>query len=526
MHTPRDDAAPTMDAALQGQPFWRALGVGALAIAVLGLIGRLLSYPLNRDENMFVSVAQMLGSGDLYRDLGYNHLPNLPYLLGGIFAVTGSSGYLLTARLLVAAFWLLALFFLWRISRNEAAGLPAFLAAASVLVGSTLLLGEPGMLATNNLIPVALVFPAVFLLFRGLDEERPSAGYLLGAGLVASLAIGFKANYTFLAAFFVLAVLIAPKGATVGQKLLYGLLPLGIGGLLGGLPSLVHMLSDPDAFFAHTLRYFTELQTAYWAESEAPKTVSLKGKILLAQSIWFANTSLIALMLVVTQMALIASTDGLRALFDWKVTILGLAVISGLVVAFVPTPSFAQYFVPPLPFLVLLIPVLAGRLSGGARQFAGMLLAAGAALALVNAVPRLGAGLAAFASPSAWGTIADGRAIARAGSEAGLRPGDRVAALTPVWALDAGYSIYPEFAAGQFVYRVAPYIPPQDRPFYRTTSPASLTSFLDADPPAAVLVNRAEPMEADLAAYALSRGYRPAGPSGEDRPFDLYVAPR
>ena len=123
-------------------------------------------------------------------------------------------------------------------------------------------------------------------------------------------------------------------------------------------------------------------------------------------------------------------------------------------------------------------------------------------------------------------TLADGRAIARAGSEASLRPGDRIATLTPVWALDAGYSIYPEFAAGQFVYRVAPYIPPEDRPFYRTTSPASLTSFLDADPPAAVLVNRAEPMEADLAAYALSRGYRPAGPSGEDRPFDLYVAPR
>lgn len=505
---------------------WRAIGLSALVFAVLGLVGRVLAYPLNRDENMFVSVAQGLGTGDLYRDLGYNHLPNLAYLFGSVFEITGTTSFLLTARLIVAAFWILAVYFLWRLSRQEGSGFPAFLAAASILVGSTLLLGAPGMLATNNFIPVALIFPATFLLFKGLDANGPLPMPLFGAGVVASLVIGFKANYIFLAPFFALAVLAAPRSTALAERLKFGLLPLGIGGFVGGFPTLVHMLGDPEAFFAHTLRYFTELQAAYWEQSADPKTVSIKDKIILAQSIWFANTSLLALVLVGTQAALVAFAGGWRALLDWKVLLLSAMAMCGFVVAFVPSPSFVQYFVPPLPFLILLILVLAGKLPLNPRQSMGILCAITTALALVNAVPRLAPSIAGLASPSSWSTVGLGRAVAQAGNEAGLRSGAKVATLSPVLALEGGYTIYPEFTAGQFVYRTAPFMNAEDRQFYRTTSPEELDSFLDADPPEAVLVHSGEPMEADLARYARARGYREANASGANGTFALYVAPR
>lgn len=526
MHTPHADAVTAEAPLRQPHPIWRTAGLAALAVAVLGLIGRMLSYPLNRDENMFVSVAQGLTNGDLYRDLGYNHLPNLAYLYSGIFEISGSQSYLLVARLVVAAFWLLALFFLWRLARHEGSGFPAFLVAASTLVCSTLLLGAPGMLATNNFIPVALVFPATLLLFKGIDGEEHSPMALFGAGAVASLAIGFKANYIFLAPFFALAVLIAPKGSTLGQKITYGLLPLGLGGIAGGLPALMHLLADPDAFFAHTLRYFTELQVAYWDQSDAPKTVSLKDKILLAQSIWFANTSLLALVLIGTQMAVLATLGGLRSLIDWKVLLLSAMALCGYIVAFIPSPSFVQYFVPPLPFLVLLILVLAGKLPANASRTIGLLCAVATALALVNATPRLGPGLASLLKPSSWSTTGLGTAVRKAGQDAGLEPGDRVATLSPILALEGGYSIYPEFAAGQFVYRTAPFMTADDRTLYRTTSPAELDSFLDADPPAAILIHLGEPMEADFARYAGARNYRLATGSDTNGAFELYVAPQ
>jgi hypothetical protein len=39
-----------------------------------------------------------------------------------------------------------------------------------------------------------------------------------------------------------------------------------VGAILGLLPTLYFLLGEPDAFFARTYRYFTELHAAYFAE--------------------------------------------------------------------------------------------------------------------------------------------------------------------------------------------------------------------------------------------------------------------
>lgn len=501
-------------------------GLAMFGFAVLGLIGRILSYPLNRDENLFVTVAANLGNGDIYRDLGYNHLPNMPYMLGVIYKVVGTASPLFSARLTVVAFWLLALVALWKLSRQLSAGVAAYLAASMVLVGSTMLLTGAGTLATNNFIPVALIFPAFALLVAGLEPRKLAPVPLFLAGLVASIAIGFKANYVFIAPSFALAIMLAAHSGSLRDRIVRGLLPLAAGGIVGGLPTIVHMLADPDAFFAHTVRYFLELHTAYWAQADLPKAMGVKDKILIAERMWFGNTSLVALLLVTVQGALLWTASGWRALADWKVIVLAGMALCGFVVSFVPTPSFDHYYVPPLPFLVLLILVFAGKATDTHRHAVSVLLACAAVLCVIGATPRLAGGLASFRSPASWEVFSLGRQVESAGTAGGLERGLMVATLSPALAIEGGYSIYPEFAAGQFVYRVADYIPAEDRDLYRTTSPAGLSRFLDAERPKAILVNRNEEMEAELAAYANARGYRLVeGPQAGDY-FDLYIAPR
>ena len=85
----------------------------------------------------------------------------------------------------------------------------------------------------------------------------------------------------------------------------------------------------------------------------------------------------------------------------------------------------------------------------------------------------------------------------------------KIATLSPIVALEGDLPIYREFGAGPFVYRVAPYLPVSDRPLFVTTSPAELRSFLDADPPGAIVTGREPNLEREFLAYARARHYHP-----------------
>lgn len=498
-------------------------GFAALSLILAGIAGRIFSYPLNRDENLFIAAASQLGSGDLYRDLGYNHLPNFAYLLGGLYRLANAQYLLLSGRLLMFVGWIAALCAIWLLVRKARQGIELFFASSALLVGNVLLLGPSGMLVSNNFIPIPCILFAFFFLWRALEDGPLRSIDAFVAGVLVSLTIGLKANYIILAPFFALATVIAPGALSIGQRLLRGSLPLAIGGLVGGLPVLIHLALDPQGFIAHTLRYFTELQPAFWRSVDGPKTVSIADKILLAEEVWMSGVVLMAAATSAVLCGIVILQSGARGLLDWRVLILSGLLACSVLVAFVPTPSFPQYFVPPVPFLILLLIVLASMVEGDTRAFVQVLMIVFALLGLVTGASRVLPGLLAFRDPGSWQSLAIHREIRELGRAAGLAKGARIAALTPVPALEGGYAIYPEFAAGQFVYRVAPYIAPADRRFYRTTSPAGLFEFLDANPPAGILVNPAEPIETRLAEYARARGFVRLDNLNGYGSFDLYI---
>lgn len=504
----------------------RLLGWVVLGVMFLALCGRVLDFPLNRDENLFVTVAVMGGFGNLYGELGYNHLPYLPWLLGAIYRLTGTAHYLFVGRMVVLLGWAAIVLALWLIARRRHAGFAAFCTAAVLLMGNTLLLGAPGMLVSNNLLPVPAALFALYFLLGGVDAQAPSPMRCLVAGLFASFAVGLKANYIFLAPVLAGATLMAPQARAFTTRLRGQTLPLAIGGLLGGLPVLLLMVVEPGPFFAHTIRYFTQMQTAYWAHAPEPQVASMAQKVMLAESVWISGTSLLMLTGSATLLALAATRQSWRDTVQhvgiWPIVMMACLVGCGLVVAFVPTPSFAQYFVPPIPFMAVLLVLLRGETRAADGRVADGMLAALVCVGLLCGAPRVAPGLLELMSPARWHSVTVHREMRALAAKADLQGGESTVTITPVLALEAGLTVPPQFAAGQFVYRVADYLPAGDRPWYTTTSPSHLDSYLDAHHPAVILVSGEERLEAPFVRYARTHGYREfalAGKQGGPRLF-------
>jgi hypothetical protein len=70
-----------------------------------------------------------------------------------------------------------------------------------------------------------------------------------------------------------------------------------------------------------------------------------------------SNATLLALagavVLVVLPLARRGWRDGLLAVWSWPVVLAAGLALMGVAISFVPSPSFPQYFVPPIPFLTI-----------------------------------------------------------------------------------------------------------------------------------------------------------------------------
>jgi len=86
----------------------------------------------------------------------------------------------------------------------------------------------------------------------------------------------------------------------------------------------------------------------------------------------------------------------------------------------------------------------------------------------------------------------------------------KVLTLAPIYPLEGGLDIYPEFSSGPFAWRTAPLLDAADRARYKIVSPADLDELLRHDPPVGIIVG-AEPiqMEYPLVQYAMQHNYLP-----------------
>ena len=437
----------------------------AVGVIVVGLFGRIMTFPSTHDELLHIVAARLIFQEPLYGTLGYNHLAGLPLLLGGVFVLTGTSHLLLAGRLLIFLCWLATAAIFWLIARRHEGG--ARLAATAILVLSAgTLLTPAGMLVTNNFLPVPFALLGVHLFIVALDGPQVRSGVLLGAGIALGFAVVMKISYVFLLPPIAIAALVVPQGMAWRPRFIRVLLPLVAGGIVGALPALVPLVSDPHMLFAHTVRYFTVGHYLYWEHSTAPKAMSLVARMLVAEDVWFGELGLLAGLLVGTAVWALARQDGNRLAW-WPIPLVAGIVLLSALLSFAPTPAFPQYYEPPIPFLIMLFLLLHRQIEPSTRAWFEALTGAATVLALVILLSRIVPNLPGAARPSRWaGNIAHAEGIALRDALAETHRTGKVATLSPVVALEGGLPIYPEFGAGPFVYRVADYLPAADRPYF------------------------------------------------------------
>lgn len=497
-----------------GRAQWQRLAVAlAAGLILIALFSRIMNYPLRHDEQSYLPAGILFPAAALYGDINYNHLPNLPILLSCIFGLFGTEHYLLAGRVLTFTCWLAmigaAMLIAWRWT------LDYWVVALSglLLVTNTTLLGPAGMLVSNNLLPVPFVLLGLYFFLSGVDRPVPDWRLCVLSGLFLALGIGFKVNYVFVLPPFVLAAFFLPRQRPFALRLRYTVAPMLVGGIIGGAPTLYYLLTAPGEFLSHVLRWHQTAHRIFWGESGDPKILTFAEKIQLAETVWLAGAVLLSLV-AVAAFGLMSLLSGdrrsrLSERLGWPAGLVFGLVVMGAGISFIPTPSFPQYFVPPMAFLVVLAVLLYARLDMGRRTAARPLLMALTVLALMTGASRLAADAAKILTPSQWTGLRVHRLAADMAVKVRAAGGNaKVATLSPVYPLEAGLKIYPELAAGPFMYRTADLIKPADRKYFRLVSEAGLPAFLDADPPAAILVGLEGEQDNGLRSYAAARGYR------------------
>jgi len=488
----------------------------AVAIALAALFARIMTYPLQHDEQFYLPAAILFSFDGLYSDLGFSHLPNLPLLLSGVFALVGGQYYVLVGRLVIFLSWLVTIGALVLIGRRHARSDLVAAVLVALLIANPALLDATGMAVTNNFIATPFALLGLLAFIEAATRPVPSRGLAVFAGFLLAVAVGFKANYVVLLPPVAIAAILVPPHLTIRTRLAQLTLPLLLGGIIGGAPTLYFLARDPSGFIAHVVSFHRGPQIGYWqanADPLDPKAIGLSAKMLMAQRSWLSATNLIVLLALAFY-----ATLGLRGAqfrtwsgmaVRWPVLLLMGITALAAIVSFLPTPAFPQYFTTAFPFALMLIALLHSSLDADGRRLARPFLIAALVMAALIGTPILLSTAPRIVSVARWTGFQvhrDAISMAKLANGGGQRAS--MATLSPVYALEGRLKVYPALAMGPFVYRASAWIPAGERVHYtHLTSPATVDAMLESAPPAAILTGQEGALDAPLSAFAVAHGY-------------------
>lgn len=515
-----------------------ALASGALVVTTVGLYARLMNYEMRRDEQLYVSPAALPKHQRLYEDFFYNHVPGSVWFYDAAYAVFGAGGLLFSARTALFFVWIAfaaaIAFFAWRLTRSIA----AVVASVTLIVANDFLLGVVGSTATNNFLPLPFAFVGLCLFALGISGQgilNKNAGTeatnqltIFAAGVALALSLSLKISAIAFIGPVACAAFLLPGSISFLVRLRTVVLPLALGGLVGAAPVLFEFLRAPELFVAHVFQYHTGPHIAYWSgdtASDEDVALGIGAKAMLAHQIWFGGVTLLlmfAAIIVFTTSLFVGQKSAANRGPEYLAVAVGASVA---LFGFAPTPAFPQYFAPLTIALLFAVLISAPRAITVSPKVMNVAFAGIAALAFFVGAPRLAQHATKITAPERWmvSRVHDaGTRIAAAMKIAGVE--GKVLTLLPIYPLEGGLDVYPEFATGQFVYRTADLTNAGLLEKYRTTTPSRIAKFLSEDPPAAMLLGFEPDLEAPMAAFAEARGYRRVeGLEVKDRYGDGYL---
>lgn len=494
-------------------------------LAVLSLAD-IMTAALDHNEHMYLSAGVLLKDHVLYRDFAFFQMPYQAVLHRLLFAVVDTTWLLFAGRILSWLLWLGCLTTLFIIVRRWTGDWLAPLGAV-VLLAFNRVVGHAAGEASNYISPLLASLLAVFFFFRRTERPALSPKDVFFAGIFLGLSIGCKLYYAALLVPFGLTLLIAPRSRPIRVRFTHGVAPLLAGTLLALLPVLYYILAAPAAFWFDNVEYH-RLTASWRALTGFSIGMNWPDKLRFVAALAVRPTNLFLLaamaMLAWPFRKAVGRDDVLQAEGDFRAVFCWTAFGVALLAALLPRPLWDQYFAFPLSFAVLLFFVQWERVARFYPRPARTLLLVLLGLQIAfGGFELLKAGLA-IRRIDAWTPMKVHWAAARLQWDLPDVGAGKVATLSPLLALEAGQSIYPQFSAGPFCYRLGDWLTAERARRFACVTPGSLEPLLAADPPGAIVVGLEEDQEAELIAAALKRGLRRV-PLGFEKATAYLVTP-
>jgi len=468
---------------------------------LLGLAtwGHLMMRPIEPNEHVYVVASVLAMEHKLYSDFAFGQMPNLPFVYAALYQLTGTAHYLFVARLATWVVTMLTCGMMGAIAYHFARSQKGLQAA---LAGWVLALSDSYILITGEC--SNYVFPILFSLvaFWALMALPIRFGSGL-AGFALSLAVGFKLYYVTLVPVFAIAVFaLAGHGR---QRWLNLGIYLGFG-VLGAFPSLLCVWRDSGAFWCNNVglhRYSTN----WYYEIHYHDRLSFFARAQYAKSclqhpsqMWMAFGIGIVLIRWLR-----------RDFSDWRwvslaASLVGMSVLSALV----PVPIWPQHVGMIIPFvLVMLLAAGSDRIVSVERALLVTFL-----VGVVVSGPYYARMVSHALHFKNWSPIAYHNQARGMVADFALNHDAMIASFMPLFIVEAGYKVEPEFAAARFIYQIAEGLSDELAAKLPTTSRSRLDAYLDSKRPELIVTpfSRSCPGDAlspddDLDRYAETHGY-------------------
>ncbi len=473
------------------QPIVRPLVVAVMVIFCITILSNSMIKEVGRDEQMYCTAGVLLAKGQMiYRDFCYpSQLPYHPLLLSILYRFLGTTHYLLVGRLLSVLCDILTVLGIVAIYRSlfrtrRLQGLLFGAAAATLFLFNPLVDYALGY-AWNHDIVILCVVLSLWLFVTTDFQARQHFWRIALMGALLTIATFMRATTVLVELLFLAAVLWMAGGSLKNR--IVTALPFPAAALVAMIWPIWIVAQAPNAFRLNLIR----IPTLYgqWLH-EIGRT--LDKFTLTFVSLGTAGYLVLLVLIGYLLWATLRHPSNLDAQEKRKAMFAALLPLVFFVIAYVPPTMWQQYLAIPVPFIVIALAYpLVGLLRGAEKQegrgrykLAAWLVGIGVIAAVLASPIILYRGLAVLV-PESWAPIR----LHRTSHEIAARiPEPRlVLTLGPLYALEGGCDIYPEFAAGSIVYRIADRLSPEQRQITHTVGPKTLNELIAARPPAAVI---------------------------------------
>lgn len=493
-----------------------AVGIIVLALMMGFALLQVLAAPVGRDENMYISAAYFTQMETPYRDFAYFQMPYLPVLHAFAYKLPGVHSYLLVSRLLTwLAFCVSLLTVYWFAKVHLKSTLIAICFAALLGFSSLIMLETTNV--TNSAPANMLLVLGVVAYVQSLTAHRwKQLTLLLFAGVALGSALSFRLTYAIMLLPTTVSIILS-GGSPKIKQIIFHLL----GVLVALLPVIVMVILYQDSFVFNNLGYHALNTDWRVLDQDSLGSMSLLAKLWNTSSILnspsFLMLFVLFAILATLKLRQFRYTSKMRSSFP--LLFAAMLIMCAVAAAFYPSPPQPRYYTMVVVSMILAAILLYRCLEADNRQFARLTVIVVAFVTsfhtmvkdtrtlLPEVIGNQSIDDIVRALPDRWthNRLQDVASELRDVIPQAEVP---VMSLTPIYVLEAGLPIFTEFATGVFGYRIGEYMPDEEQQQYHVVPRTALSTFLDANNHAGVLVGEESAyFEQQVIDYVNDRGY-------------------